>query len=57
MTREEAEAKADQAIEMELIERDQFDAYVQHLLETHNQINKDVDRGTAIPTDSSTDKE
>ena len=57
MTRDEAEKKAEQAVEMELIERDQEDAYIEHLLETHNSINKDVDRGTAIPTDSDTNKE
>ena len=57
MTRDEAEKKAEQAVEMELIERDQEDAYIEHLLETHNSINKGVDRGTAIPTDSDTNKE
>ena len=57
MTREEAEEKAEQAIEMELIDRDQEDAYIEHLLETHNSINKSVDRGSAIPTDSDTNKE
>jgi len=55
--RQEAEEKASLAVEMELIERDQEEAYVEHLLETHNGINKDVGRGTPIPTDSNTNKE
>ena len=57
MTEEEAEKKAEQAFEMGLIEREQIEAYTRHLLETHNVINKDVSRGTAIPTNSSNDKE
>ena len=35
MTLEEAERKADEAIEMELIQPEQFSDYVQHLLEKH----------------------
>ena len=36
MTREEAEVKADEAIEMGLIKPSQFEDYVNHLLEKHN---------------------
>jgi hypothetical protein len=57
MTLEEAEEKARVAYEMGLIEYEQIEAYIHHLLETHNVINKDVSRGTPIPTDSSNDKE
>lgn len=57
MLRQEAEEKASLAVEMELIERDQEEAYVEHLLETHNGINKDVDREVAPSTHSNTDKE
>ena len=54
MTLEEAIEKAEQAIEMGLIEREQFDAYVEHLLEKYGIINRGVGHGTAIPTDSNT---
>ena len=36
MTEEEAEAKAEQAFEMGLIEKDKIEAYTKHLLEKHN---------------------
>lgn len=57
MTFEEAEKKAEQAFEMELIERDQIEAYTRHLLEIHNVINKDVSRGMGVPTNSSNNEE
>ena len=57
MLRHQAEDKADLAVEMELITPDLRDAYVEHLLETHNDINKGVDREAATSTDSNTDKE
>tara|TARA_A200000159_G_scaffold161284_1_gene182922 strand:+ start:14173 stop:14346 length:174 start_codon:yes stop_codon:yes gene_type:complete len=57
MSEEEALKKAEAAVEMGLIEKDQEEAYAKHLFETHNSINKDVDRGTAIPTDTNTNKE
>jgi len=37
MTEEEAEKKAEEAVEMELIERDQMEAYAKHLYETHQK--------------------
>lgn len=46
MTFEEAEEKAPAAYEIGLIEYELIKAYTQHLLETHNIINKDVSRGT-----------
>lgn len=39
MTEEEAEAKAEQAAEMGIIEREQIEAYTQHLLEIRKVIN------------------
>lgn len=35
MTEEEAEKKAEEAVELELIKRDQMEAYAKHLYETH----------------------
>lgn len=57
MTLEEAERKAEQAVEMGLITREQEQEYTHHLVETHKVINKDVSRGMAVPTDSNNDKE
>ena len=37
MTIEEAEEKAEQAVEMGLITRDQFDAYVKHLMKNYSK--------------------
>ncbi len=36
MTEDEAEKKAEEAVEMELIDRSQMADYIKHLLETHN---------------------
>lgn len=37
MTEDEARDKAEEAVEMELIEYEQIEAYIQHLLETHGE--------------------
>ena len=37
MTEEEAEKKAEKAVEMELIERDQMEAYAKHLFKEHQK--------------------
>ena len=37
MTLLEAQEKADQALEMGLIEPDQYEAYIDHLLKTYNE--------------------
>ena len=42
MNIEEAEQKAKEAYEVGLIEYEQIEAYIQHLLETRNIINKSV---------------
>lgn len=55
MTETEAEQKAQDAFELGIIPYEQIEAYAQHLLETHNGINKDVDHGIAVPTDSNTE--
>jgi len=57
MTLEEAETKAEEAFDMGLIEYEQIKDYTRHLLETHNIINKDVDREGATSIHSNTDKE
>lgn len=38
MTLEEAERKANEAIEMDLIKPEMFEEYVQHLLEKHGEL-------------------
>jgi len=57
MTLEEAEQKAQDAVEMRLIDKSQEEAYTQHLLENRKLINKDVDHDTSISIDSNTYEE
>ena len=54
MTKEEAKRKAEFLIERGYVEGKDVDTLTEEIL---NSINKDVDRGTAIPTDSNTNKE
>ena len=54
MTEEEAKRKAEFLIERGYVEGKDVSQLAKEILQS---INKDVDRGTAIPTDSSTDKE
>ena len=54
MTEEEAKRKAEFLIERGYVEGKDVNQLAKEILQS---INKDVDRGTAIPTDSSTDKE
>lgn len=52
MTEEEAKLKAEFLIEKGYIEGKDVDTLAKEILKS---INKDVDRGTAIPTDSNTE--
>ena len=54
MTEEEAKRKAEFLINRGYVTDRDFDVLVKEIL---GNINKNVDRGTAIPTDSNTDKE
>ena len=54
MTEEEAKRKAEFLINRGYVTDRDLDVLVKEIL---GNINKNVDRGTAIPTDSNTDKE
>jgi hypothetical protein len=54
MTEEEAKRKAEFLIERGYVDGKDVDVLAKEILDS---INKDVDRGTAIPTDTNTNKE
>ena len=54
MTEDEAKTKAQFLIDRGYVQGKEIDELAEEILRS---INKDVDRGTPIPTDSSTDKE
>ena len=54
MNQEEAKRKAEYLIEREYVTGKDVDTLAKEILQS---INKNVDRGIAVPTDSSTDKE